>query len=504
MIKKLAPLIATLWLTACGEPEIPESYGVYARLTNGDLVQLDREGEIQNTKMVFFGNSSSISMSEAIKAPRFNYILRKPNTTIEMDEVEGFIVFGEKQPDKNVRIKYFADAMSFNGKFFDNNGKGAVNEATYLDQGWSCAQADGMSYKKLQENMYLFALPDTEKEAYKFCQLASYKEAGKGSRKSPHVAVDFYGWYYDGAYWTFNVAEEDSDGKEKELTRKQAIKDRIAESLAKKKAEEVAKKKKRAEQIKSYESAPVVKDLKYFSEIDNIFAYTAQNGDGEGFSLSAEYICLGAFCSRLVYKGINEFALDDLLKKHKAKVTEFKKTYSQKELLDSQVKVKDLNIPTSFNKKGWLRVAHSDTREHIEPLFGLYTISTKLAVNIASKEITPHLKNQDQRFAFGTELIAEGYNSYRDRGGMSFKLDISEALITAIGKKTAGKPSIEEVTLKYLKTDDLHRGTGTRSLFFVSSFKLKGIEGRFIISDSKDNKYIPHVYEALNIKLKNK
>ena len=38
MIKKLAPLIATLWLTACGEPEIPESYGVYARLTNGDLV----------------------------------------------------------------------------------------------------------------------------------------------------------------------------------------------------------------------------------------------------------------------------------------------------------------------------------------------------------------------------------------------------------------------------------------------------------------------------------
>ena len=112
------------------------------------------------------------------------------------------------------------------------------------------------------------------------------------------------------------------------------------------------------------------------------------------------------------------------------------------------------------------------------------------------------MKNQDQRFAFGTELIAEGYNSYRDRGGMSFKLDISEALITAIGKKTAGKPSIEEVTLKYLKTDDLHRGTGTRSLFFVSSFKLKGIEGRFIISDSKDNKYIPHVYEALNIKLR--
>jgi hypothetical protein len=63
MIKKLFPFMATLWLTACGEPEVPETYGVYARLTNGDLVQLEREGEVQNTKKVIFGKCSSISMS---------------------------------------------------------------------------------------------------------------------------------------------------------------------------------------------------------------------------------------------------------------------------------------------------------------------------------------------------------------------------------------------------------------------------------------------------------
>jgi hypothetical protein len=501
-IKKIlllfVPLIA---LVGCGEPEIPENYGVYARLTNGDLVKLDRMSNVQHTKMLFFGNNDSISTSEAYSAPRMNYILEKPTVILDMDEVEGFIIYGEKRNDK-VKIKYFADAKSFNGKFFDNKGKGDVNETTFIDQGWSCAQADGMEYKKINEDMYLYNLPSKEKGDFKYCSLETFKEVGKGTRKSPYVAIDFYGWYYDGSYWAFNVEGEDSKGKENEISRKKAIEDRIAKTLAKEKAEKQAKKKRKEEEILAYETVPVVKSLKYFSEADNIFSFTAQKGDGEGYSLSKDSVCLGAFCSDLYYRDINEFALDELLEKHKSYVMEFKNRYGKKTLLDSHVKVKDLNIPAEFNKRGWLKIAHSDTVKHVEPLFGLYQIPTELGVNIASKEISSFLRYKDEKFVFGTELIAEGYNSYRDRGGMSFKLNLSEKEILTLGKATSGKATIEEITLKYLKTDDRHRGVGTRSLFYVSSFKLKSMEGRFIIADTDDNKYVPHVYVPLNVKPK--
>lgn len=497
MKKHLLPLLSVLALSGCGEPDIPENFGVFARLTNGDLVELDRMSDVQRTKMLFFGDGDSISTSEAYSAPNMNYILKKPTVTIDMDEVEGFIVFGEKELNDRVIINYFADAKSFNGRFFDNKGKGGVNEETFMAQGWGCGKSDGVKYKKINEDMYLYELPSKEEGDYKYCSLKTFKEAGKGTRKSPHVGIDFYGWYYDGVYWTFNVEDEDSEGKDKELARKKAIDDRISKTLAKEKSEKEEKKKRKEEEIRSYETAPIVKNLKYFSEIDNIFSYTAQNGDGEGYSLSKDYICLGAFCAELHYKNINEFALDELIEKHKSNVMQSKDSYAKKPLLDSQVKVKGLNIPATFNKRGWLTVKHSDTKKHVEPLFGLYTLPTKLVVNMVSKEISPFLKDGDKRFAFGTELKAKGYNSYRDRGGMSFKLNSNEEEISTIGKANGGKDTIEEITLKYLKTDDLHRGIGTRSYFYVSSFKLKSMEGRFIIDD--DDKYTPHKYRALNV-----
>lgn len=484
--------LAALTLTGCGEPETPESYGVYARLTNGDLVKLDRESEIQNTKMVFFGKSSSISMSEAINAPRFNYILRKPSTTIEMDEVEGFIVYGEKQPDKNVRIKYFADAMSFNGKFFDNNGKGGVNEETYLDQGWSCAQADGMTYKKIQEDMYLFTLPESEKEDYKYCSLATYKETGKGSRKSPHVAVDFYGWYYDGVYWTFNVEEEDSEGKEREEERQLVIAERI-----KKTQEEKEEKIRLAKaELKSYDSLPIVKNLNKFSEFKNILALTAQKEDGEGFGIDRDKVKLGAFLFTLKKDGINEFEFEELKEEMASLVDEVKTKYSNAETKLTHVKITGLNIPIKLNTKGWFTISTEDRKTHLDPLVGLYSLKTKIALSTLSKKAASFMKYPDEKFIFGSALLAKG--SYDGEGYIDLKFDENKEVVRKLGKRNGGNEVIEELTLKFHYNRDEPRRVGTNSQFFISSFKLKGLEERIVNTDSKKEKYGPYKYKFIS------
>jgi hypothetical protein len=493
MKKHLLPLLSVLALAGCGEPEIPENFGVFARLTNGDLVKLERAGNVKKTGMVFFGNRSSIDMMEAARAQKFNYILEKPTVTLDMDEVEGFIVFGEGKVDDNVKIKYFADALSFNGKFFDNKGEGAVNESTYLDQGTNCGLTDGALNKKINENMYLFTLPKAEKTDYKFCSLTTFKEAGKGTRKSPHVAVDFYGWYYDGVYWTFNVDEEDSEGKEKEEKRQEIIAERIKKTEAEKKEKlRLAK-----AELKSYETLPVVENLDNFSKFENILTAIAKKNDGYGFGVDGQRVKLGAFLFSLKKEGINEFEFEELKEEMEKLVTSVKSNYSQKEAKITHVKVTNLNIPIKLNTRGWFTISTEDRKKHLDPLVGLYSQKTKDGLNILSPKAASNMKYPDDKFIFGTELLTPK-GSRDGTGYIDLKFDEEKDVISSLGKRNGGQEIIEEITLKYHYNRKEHRRIGTNSRFFISSFKLKGLEDRIVNTDSKKEKYGPYKYKFIS------
>jgi hypothetical protein len=489
----LLPILAILTLVGCGAPEIPENYGVFARLTNGDLVKLDRSSDIQNTKMVFFGNSASIDMSEAIRAPRFNYILERPSVELDMDDVEGFIVFGEKKPDENVRIKYFADAKSFNGKFFDNNGKGNVDDKTFLDQGRSCAKADGMEHKKIEENMYLYTLPETESEDYKFCSLKVFKETGKGTRKSPYVAVDFYAWYYDGVYWTFNVENEDSEGKEKEQVRLQEI----AERAKKAQAEAEEKLRLAKAELKSYDSLPIVKNLNDFATVNNVLALTAKNNDGEKFGLKKDTVMLGAFYFTLKKDGINAFEYEELKEEMAILAEDVKAKYSQAESHLTHVKITGLNIPIKLNTNGWFTISTEDRKAHLDPLVSLYSRKTKSVLSNLSEKAASFMKYPDEKFIFGSVLISPK-GSHDGNGYIDLKLDEEKNTIRQLGKRNGGNEVIEELTLKFRYNDDEYRRVGTNSKFFISSFKLKGFDERIVNSDSKEEKYGPYKYKIIS------
>lgn len=500
MKKYLLPLLSVLALAGCGEPDIPEHFGVFARLTNGNLVKLERASNVQKTGMVFFGNRSSIDMMEAARAQKFNYILEKSTVTLDMNEVEGFIVFGEGKVDDNVKIKYFADALSFNGKFFDNKGEGAVNESTYLDQGTSCGLADGALNKKINENMYLFTLPKAEKTDYKFCSLTTFKEVGKGTRKSPHVAVDFYGWYYDGTYWTFNVEGEDSKGKEKEAERQELIAKRIEAEKA-----EIQRKK---DELKSYDSLSIVSDMSYFSTPENILAYTSREKRGglEFKVKKTNWVRLGAFYFLPSKEGLNEFEYDELLENFKSEVQTIKEEYSKKPLLKSHVRLVNLELPVDFSKRGWFTMSYDDIYKQVTSKMGIYEANISKNLKMVSEDMSSSMSDLKGTFVLGTKLDGYKYSTYNQypHSHSAPKFFIADkSMIRTIGKANGGKDAIEEVTLKYDKTRHINSNrNGTNSFFQISSFKLKSMEGRFILTD--DGNSTPYTYKAYNVKPKEK
>jgi len=208
-MKKVVILCLILALSViCGcsnEPQIPEHYGIYARLDNGSLVELERIDNHYTSKLIFVNNSNEVSMHELFNASLYSYVTEMPSTSLNMKRIKGFIVYGEKQIQKETGIYYFSRGNSIKAKFFDNKGPGNTNEKTFIALGYYCGIPDGMKYKKINEDMYLFQYPVDEKSEYKFCDLSKEKKYGEGTETFPITRACFYAWWYNDTYWAFKT-----------------------------------------------------------------------------------------------------------------------------------------------------------------------------------------------------------------------------------------------------------------------------------------------------------
>jgi len=100
-------------LAACGNSGIPDEHGVYARTHDGELIRLDKTENVYNTDAKYIGSSSKIQ--------NYNYITSTPETTIDLYDIEGFVIYGDKPLGTDVYIRYFTDFYEMKKKIGNLN-----------------------------------------------------------------------------------------------------------------------------------------------------------------------------------------------------------------------------------------------------------------------------------------------------------------------------------------------------------------------------------------------
>lgn len=183
--------------TSLAANRLPEYYGVYARYKSGELIQLKAIAP-SLTQVVFPGTIESV-----LRSPRFHYVTTEPITTLDMNKVNAFIIYGDAKIENNTQIYYFGQLINKKAGFFENKGHGDETDS-YLNIGYTCGPNDGMQYKKIKDGMYIYSFPVKEATDYKFCDLKTGKIAHTPELQAD-TPVDFFGWYYAGQFWTFKT-----------------------------------------------------------------------------------------------------------------------------------------------------------------------------------------------------------------------------------------------------------------------------------------------------------
>lgn len=201
--------------TLKNKENIPEYYGVYARLLNGELVELNSVNA-SSSRVLISGRSAS--SGEKL----FHYVTETPKIKLDMENVDEFILYGDEKGTKP-EIVYFSKMSHEPKAFFKYNNGNGTRKNSFLNIDLSCGEANGLKRKKIKEGMYAFKYPSPKKSNYKYCDLTKTK------RVTPEylevsMKIDFYGWWYDKKYWIFYAENENKIEKQEELKREMKIK----------------------------------------------------------------------------------------------------------------------------------------------------------------------------------------------------------------------------------------------------------------------------------------
>lgn len=181
---------------------LPEYFGVYARYKNGELVEIKEQSHSRtgSSCLVISGNDSG-------KVPSRLYVTEMPKVELDLSQVDSFYIYGDSKIEKNTAIYYFADYKYFNDSLCTEKGFGKT-KPVYIDIEFGCGPSDGMKYKKVKDDLYMFKFPVEESGEYKYCDMYSGKKAGSGeNRYKPLTQVSFYGWYYGERFYTFSTVQ---------------------------------------------------------------------------------------------------------------------------------------------------------------------------------------------------------------------------------------------------------------------------------------------------------
>lgn len=498
MWKYLTIILLAFMLTACGNSGIPDEHGVYARTLNGELIRLEKVEEVYNTDADF--------LNVYAKKRNFSYITSKPKVTIDLYDLEGFIIYGKQPLGTDVLIKYFSDLLELSAirrvELSNNNGPGDVNEETFIDYGYRCGEVDGGTFKKIEKNMYLFTFPKTESTDYKYCSLAMHKQMGERRLPNPYLGTNFYGWYYDNAYWTFNVANEDKEGKKNELARLKVVE--------KERQKVIAYNNQQKERIKRYNNAPVISDFNgYLKPLDliKLSSKTYSNTDYQStFRVyrhnRAWWLDFGASRTRIKTDGLNKFELDKFIEEAKAETKKVYDNLKSQELKGEVVRLTGLNLPIKMDTFGKIKAEYQDIAANIG-----YKMPSLERVNLKEqvKTLSPYLANimasDNREFVSLIRLKMFRYNENMKDGFTLYLKPKDKELISKLGKKDGGKDVITEVTLEFNGSSTMIDSYWKSDLYNyqISSFKLKSSEDLIFLIDPKTEKR-PQTFYVYNKK----
>ena len=338
--------------------------------------------------------------------------------------------------------------------------------------------------------MYLFTFPQTESTDYKYCSLAMHKEMGGKYLPRPYVSANFFGWYYDNKYWTFNVKKEDAAGKKNELARLAV--------LEKEKQKIIAYNKQQQERIKRYSNAPVITNFKsYLEPIDLIkLASKDLRRPYNNFRVYQHnnpwWLAFGAGETRIKTNGLNKFELDSFIKEAKEETQKVYDELRSSELKGEVVRLTGLNIPVNISTGGTISSSYQDIGNNITYKMGkLEPVNLKKQVNTLSPYLANIMSSDTRTFVPLIRLQMYGYHEYRE-SGMQVSLKPKDFnVISRIGEINGGKDVITEVTLEFHGASFMTDSFWKSDLYNyqISSFKLKSANDyTFLINPQPSSK----------------
>jgi hypothetical protein len=207
-------MLGSAWAQETGEKAVsapaqkmPEYFGVFARLKDGSLVELDKR-PIYKTKWI---EGDTIASMQLVTAPLRDFTLNPPKVELDLALVDHFLYhFDQGIGDKNQWLNHFYSVQGLRGKFFDTRGKPPTPFHAwdaFLSLNMAHGSEAGVRISKAGENLYKLILA----EGKNWAAIQEEMIAGSGPQKRT-IPVAVAGLLYADHFYQFRVKRPEIAG----------------------------------------------------------------------------------------------------------------------------------------------------------------------------------------------------------------------------------------------------------------------------------------------------